>query len=127
MRFAHFSDCHLGSWNNHPELRELSVKTFEASIDSCISENVDFILISGDLFDTSLPPVDILRRAVIKFRHCRESGIEIYVIPGSHDFSPTGKTFINVLEEAGTSSRNRKIRFLINPFYVDRPPVTTLY
>ncbi|MBI2076406.1 MAG: exonuclease SbcCD subunit D [Candidatus Aenigmarchaeota archaeon] len=119
MRFAHFSDCHLGSWNNHPELRELSMKTFEASIDSCISENVDFILISGDLFDTSLPPIDILRRAVTKFRHCKEAGISVYAIPGSHDFSPTGKTFLNVLEEAGLlknvarySEDNGKIKLL---------------
>lgn len=101
MRFAHFSDCHLGSWNNHPELRELSTRTFETSIDRCISEGVDFILIAGDLFDTALPPLDILRRAVIKFRHCRDAGIPVYAIPGSHDFSPTGKTFLAVLEDAG--------------------------
>lgn len=101
MLFAHFSDCHLGSWNNHPELRELSVKTFEASIDECIAGNVDFILVAGDLFDTSLPSVDILRRAVVKFRQCRELDIPVYAIPGSHDFSPTGKTFLSVLEDAG--------------------------
>ena len=101
MRFAHFSDCHLGSWNNHPELRELATRTFEASIDKCISEDVDFILVSGDLFDTSLPPLDILRRAVVMFRKCREAGIPVYAIPGSHDFSPTGKTFLSVLEDAG--------------------------
>lgn len=101
MRFAHFSDCHLGSWNSHPELRELATRTFETSIDKCIVEGIDFILISGDLFDTSLPSLDILRRAVVKFRQCRDAGIAVYAIPGSHDFSPTGKTFLGVLEDAG--------------------------
>lgn len=101
MRFAHMADCHLGAWNNHPELRELPIKTFETALDLCINDEVDFILIAGDLFDTSFPPIDILRRAVSKIRQCRDHGIAVYAIPGSHDFSPTGKTFLNVLDDAG--------------------------
>ncbi len=101
MRFAHFSDCHLGSWNNHPELRELSIRTFEVAIDKCVSDGVDFILIAGDLFDTSMPSMDVLRRAVTKFRQCKEAGVPVYAIAGSHDFSPTGKTFLSVMEDAG--------------------------
>ncbi len=101
MRFAHFSDCHLGSWSSHPELRELSTRTFETAINKCMSDGVDFILIAGDLFDTSLPSMDILRRAVTKFRQCKEAGIPVYAIAGSHDFSPTGKTFLSVMEDAG--------------------------
>ena len=34
-------------------------------------------------------------------RKVHEAGIAVYAIPGSHDFSPTGRTFINVLEDAG--------------------------
>ncbi len=77
------------------------MKTFEAAIDKCISGGVDFILIAGDLFDTSLPSMDVLRRAVTKFRHCKEAGIPVYAIAGSHDFSPTGKTFLSVMNDAG--------------------------
>ena len=66
-----------------------------------MEEGVDFILISGDLLDTSLPSIDILKSAVAKIRECRDNGIPIYAIPGSHDFSPTGKTFLSVLESAG--------------------------
>ena len=68
MRFAHMSDVHLGVWSNHPELKELSVQAFEQAIDRCIAEQLDFIVIAGDLFDTSLPPIDILKRAAAKFR-----------------------------------------------------------
>ncbi|NIQ06662.1 MAG: exonuclease SbcCD subunit D, partial [Candidatus Korarchaeota archaeon] len=74
---------------------------FERALDICKEEAVDFVLISGDLFDTSRPPIDILKRAVANFRDLREHGISLYVIQGSHDFSPTGKTFLHVLEEAG--------------------------
>ncbi|MBS3053142.1 MAG: exonuclease SbcCD subunit D [Candidatus Aenigmarchaeota archaeon] len=101
MRFAHMSDVHLGVWSNHPELKELSVQAFEQAIDRCIAEQLDFIVIAGDLFDTSLPPIDILKRAAAKFRQCKEAGLRIYAVPGSHDFSPTGKTMLGVLEESG--------------------------
>lgn len=101
MKFAHMSDVHLGSWGSNPEMKEFSIRAFETAIDRCYSEGVGFILIAGDFFDTSLPSIDILRRAVSKIRECRERGIRVYAVPGSHDFSPTGRTFLNVLEDAG--------------------------
>ncbi|MFH0832803.1 MAG: DNA repair exonuclease [Candidatus Aenigmatarchaeota archaeon] len=101
MRFAHLSDCHLGAWSSHPDLKELPAQAFEKAIDRCIAERVDFILISGDLFDNALPGIDVLRRAVIKLKQCKDNGIAIYTVAGSHDFSPTGKTFLSVLEDAG--------------------------
>lgn len=99
MKFAHISDCHLGVWRNDT-LKEINFEAFERAQEICKEEHVDFILITGDLFDTSRPPIDILTRAVKNFRKLKEHGISIYVIQGSHDFSPTGKTFLKVLEEA---------------------------
>ncbi|MCX6815778.1 MAG: exonuclease SbcCD subunit D [Candidatus Aenigmarchaeota archaeon] len=101
MKFAHLADCHLGSWSNHPDMRDYPVLAFENAINMCIAEKVDFIIIAGDLFDTSLPPIDVMRHTATKLRECRENNIAIYVIPGSHDYSPSGKTIISVFEEAG--------------------------
>ena len=101
MKFAHLPDCHLGSWSGHPDMREYSLLAFERAIDLCIKDGVDFILQCGDFFDTSLPSIDVLRRAVTALRKCREAGIPFYMIVGSHDFSPTGKTMVSVLEDAG--------------------------
>ncbi|MBI5061756.1 MAG: DNA repair exonuclease [Candidatus Aenigmarchaeota archaeon] len=101
MKFAHMADVHLGSWNAHPDLRELPVAAFRKAIDICMHENVDFILVAGDLFDTSLPSMDILKDAVAVLKRCADAGIRVYVVPGSHDFSPSGKTMIAVLDEAG--------------------------
>jgi DNA repair exonuclease SbcCD nuclease subunit len=95
------SDCHLGAWSNHPELAEMPTKAFERVIDTCISEAIDFIIIAGDLFDSSLPAIDVLRNCTKKLRECSNAGIPVYITPGSHDFSPTGKTMISVLESAG--------------------------
>ena len=107
MKFAHMSDCHLGGWRE-PLLRETCVQCFDKAIDICIDEKVDFILISGDLFDTSRPAIDIMERAVSKIKEAKDTGIKVYVIEGSHDFSPTGKTMLRVLEKTGLFIRGSK-------------------
>ena len=85
FKFAHFSDCHLGSWSSHPEMKEAAIRAFETAIDECIARRVDFIIIAGDLLDTSLPGIDVLKRAVSKFRDCQEGGVPVYLVAGSHD------------------------------------------
>ncbi len=100
MKFAHFSDVHIGSWRD-PRLAEVSTKAFLQSLEECQQENVDFVLISGDLFNVSLPAVDRMKEVAAVFKQLRDKNIGIYVIAGSHDFSPTGKTMLDVLENAG--------------------------
>ncbi|MEA3430802.1 MAG: DNA repair exonuclease [Nanoarchaeota archaeon] len=99
MKFAHLADCHIGSWRD-PRLRDASTKAFLKAMDLCVDKNVDFVLISGDLFNTSLPSIDRLKEVVIKLRDLKDKDMPVYVIPGSHDFSPSGKTMLDVLEEA---------------------------
>ncbi|MCX8158733.1 MAG: DNA repair exonuclease [Candidatus Pacearchaeota archaeon] len=100
MKFAHLGDCHLGSWRQ-PELKELNLKSFQYAIDKCIREKVDFILISGDLFDSAYPPIDILKDTFHEFKKLKEANIPVFLIAGSHDYSVSGKTFLDVLEKAG--------------------------
>ncbi len=100
MKFAHLADCHIGSWRD-PKLRGANTEAFIKTIDSCIEQNVDFILIAGDLFNTPLPALDNLKTTVNRLKQLKDLGIGVYVTAGSHDFSPSGKTIIDVLEEAG--------------------------
>jgi len=100
MKFAHLADCHIGSWRD-PKLKDISTIAFQQATDKCIEENVDFILISGDLFNTSLPRIDNLKTVVGIFKKLNDKNIPVYIIPGSHDFSPSGKTMLDVLEQAG--------------------------
>jgi len=93
------ADIHLGSWKE-PKIRELSSRAFVAAVDRCMAEKVDFVLISGDLFNTSLPPIDSLKLAVSELKRLKLAGVRVYTIAGSHDFSPSGKTMLEVLEEA---------------------------
>ncbi|MEW5896334.1 MAG: exonuclease SbcCD subunit D [Nanoarchaeota archaeon] len=98
--YAHLADLHLGSWRE-PKMRELSIKAFLLAVDQCIKKEVDFILFAGDLFNTSLPSLDTLKIVTKKLKELKDSNIPLYAIAGSHDFSPSGKTMIDVLENAG--------------------------
>ena len=93
------ADCHVGSWRDE-RLRQLSLEAFVKAIDKCISENVDFVLISGDLFNTSMPGIEYQKKVVEKLNELKQKDIPVYIIAGSHDFSPSGKTMIEVYEKA---------------------------
>ncbi len=82
-------------------MRELPIRAFEESVSLIIKERADFLLIAGDLYNTPVPPLDMVKRSVTQFQRLKKAGIPVYVIAGSHDYSPSGKTMLDVLEEAG--------------------------
>ncbi len=100
MRFAHISDVHLGGWKQQP-LQDLNFQSFKKAISKCIESKLDFILIAGDLFDSAYPPIEILKETFAEFRKLKEARIPCFIIAGSHDYSVSGKTFLDVLEKAG--------------------------
>jgi DNA repair protein SbcD/Mre11 len=100
MKFAHFADCHLGGWRQ-PELNSLNHQSFQEIISTCIREKVDFALIAGDLFDSAYPSIDTLKEAFTEFRKLKKANIPVFIIAGSHDYSISGKTFLDVLERSG--------------------------
>ncbi|MBI5149019.1 DNA repair exonuclease [Candidatus Pacearchaeota archaeon] len=100
MRFCHLADCHLGGWRE-PKLQQLNLEAFIYAINRCIEQKLEFVLIAGDLFDTAMPSIDILKEAVAEFRKLKEAKIPCYIVQGSHDYSLSGKSFIDVLEKAG--------------------------
>jgi DNA repair protein SbcD/Mre11 len=100
VKFAHLADCHLGGWRQE-ELQNLNFRTFQAIVTRSIQERVDFMLISGDLFDSAYPAIEILKETFSEFKKLHDAKIPVYLIAGSHDFSASGKTFLDVLEKAG--------------------------
>ncbi len=100
ITFAHFSDCHIGGWRED-KLRALSIHSFLVAVDRCLEENVDFVVIAGDLFNTSVPSIDAMKVVTMGMKKLCDAGVRVYVIPGSHDYSPSGKTMLEVLEKSG--------------------------
>lgn len=119
MKFAHIADCHLGSWRQ-PELQALNLDSFKKAIDLCIKNQVDFVVIAGDLFDSAYPPIEILEEAFFQLKRLKDSNIECFYIAGSHDYSASGKTFLSVLERAGFcknlyNPEQREEKIILNP------------
>ncbi|MBI4360150.1 DNA repair exonuclease [Candidatus Micrarchaeota archaeon] len=100
-RFAHLADIHLGAFRD-ARLRELNLRAFEAALDLASEENVDFAIIAGDLFHINIPDLAVVERAV---RKMRQFGKPIYAVYGSHDFSPTQTSIIDILHEAGVLTK----------------------
>jgi exonuclease SbcD len=100
IKFAHLADCHLGAWRNE-NLNQIGYEAFERAIDIIIKENVDFVIISGDLYDVSNPKVEVIDLSVRELKRLKDKEIPTYGIMGSHDFSPSNKSMIRPLITAG--------------------------
>ena len=99
-RFAHISDCHLG-FQKHEKLQKIEQEVFEDALNLCLEKKVNFVLISGDLFHNSLPDMRVTRYAFRKFREMYEKKIPVYVVYGSHDYSPVSHSVIDLLTDIG--------------------------
>jgi DNA repair protein SbcD/Mre11 len=100
MKFSHIADCHIGGWREE-KLNNLTIQSFEEAIKISINKQVDFILICGDLFNTALPSIDFLKRTIQALKKAKDNLIPIYFIAGSHDFSASKKTMLEIIEHAG--------------------------
>ncbi len=98
--FAHLSDIHIGAFRQ-PALQNLVLKAFDDALDICVKRGVDFVIVSGDLFDSNIPDMGLVNSAVRKIREVKDKGIQFYVVYGSHDFSPTQTSIVDILESAG--------------------------
>lgn len=99
MKFIHVADCHIGAWRD-PKMKQLTHDAWLAFVECAIAEKPDFIILAGDFFNTAIPGIDSLKVAVSGLQKIKDANIPIYAIAGSHDYSPSGKTMLDVLEEA---------------------------
>jgi len=114
MKFIHFSDTHLGKSEAKLEQREEDFcKVFEEVIDKCISEKVDFVVHSGDIFDRARPPIKVIIFLVKQLSRLKELNIPFYIVPGSHDIGSDG-TLVSVLDEVGLLINLASKRYIKN-------------
>jgi len=98
-RFAHLADLHLGGWRDN-YLTNLNFITFQKAIQNLIKQKLDFVLFAGDIFNNPMPPLDLVDNVIKECMKLKQASIPLYVIGGSHDYSATGKSFIQLLESA---------------------------
>ena len=119
MKFAHVADVHLGGWKQQP-MQDLNFQSFKKLVDICINAKLDFILFAGDLFDSPYPGIEILKETFAEFKRIKDAKIPCFIIAGSHDYSVSGKTFLDVLEKAGfcknvTNFEEKENSIILNP------------
>ena len=86
MKFAHLADTHLGYRQFGLIERENDFyEVFEKIIDKIIEEEVDFVIHSGDLFETARPTPKALLNFQKGLLKLRGAGIPMYAIAGNHD------------------------------------------
>lgn len=94
MRFIHAADLHVGSpLRNLPQyegapLQRVRAATQQALVqlaDLCLREEVDFLLIAGDLFDNDWQDFGTPLFVTREFHRLAQRGIPVFVILGNHD------------------------------------------
>jgi len=94
------ADLHIGGWRDE-KLSALSIEGLKEAVSAALLKGVDFVIIAGDLYNTALPGIDYIKQSVEQLKRLNDAQIPCYIIAGSHDYSPSGKTMLEVLEQAG--------------------------
>jgi len=94
FKFLHTADIHLDSplkglesYEDAPveEIRGASRRAFDNLIDFAIEEEVDFILIAGDLYDGDWKDYNTGLFFVNRMGRLQRAGIRVFIISGNHD------------------------------------------
>jgi exonuclease SbcD len=85
MRLLHTSDWHLGRSLHRASLRSAQEAFVDHLVDVVVSEQVDVVLVSGDVYDRAVPPLDAVELCSSAFSRLRAAGARVVVISGNHD------------------------------------------
>lgn len=108
MKLLHTADWHIGRTLNGFRLYEEQVHAYEQIVALAKKEQVDGIVIAGDLYDRSIPPLEAveLLNQMIERLVCEEQ-FPVYAISGNHDSAKRlsfGQTFYSMADfHLGTS------------------------
>lgn len=85
MRFLHTSDWHLGRSLHKADLREAQASFLDHLVETARAERVDAVLVTGDVYDRAVPPVDAVALCEQALVRLRDAGARVIVISGNHD------------------------------------------
>ena len=113
MKIAITADVHLTSYDRHPE----RYHALENILDQLVEQNIDKLIIAGDLFDTSCNNPGELEKLAGQEKY---SHLAIYIIPGNHDPALSAGSFtlqnIKYLTEPKAIAFSEDVSFLFLPY-----------
>jgi DNA repair exonuclease SbcCD nuclease subunit len=94
FRFVHSADVHLDSPLRSLALRDPALgalignatrQAFVRIIDLCLEEQVDALVLAGDLYDGDQTSMKTARFFAAQLRRLDEAGIRVFIVRGNHD------------------------------------------
>ena len=94
FKFIHAADIHLDSalrgllrYEGAPvdEIRNATRRAFDNLIELAMNEEVDFVLLAGDLYDGDWKDYNTGLYFIERMGRLREAGIRIFIVAGNHD------------------------------------------
>ncbi|MGI8537394.1 MAG: exonuclease SbcCD subunit D [Mycobacteriales bacterium] len=107
MRLLHTSDWHLGRSLHRCDLRAAQAGYLDHLVEVVRAERVDAVLVSGDVYDRAVPPVDAVELCESALVRLREAGARVVLISGNHDSARRLGFGSRLVEAAGVHLRTR--------------------
>ncbi|HUS62417.1 MAG TPA: exonuclease subunit SbcD, partial [Acidimicrobiales bacterium] len=85
MRLLHTSDWHLGRPLHGFSLLDHQAVVLEALVDAVRTESIDAVVVAGDVYDRSVPPLEAVALFSDTLARLRAAGATVVVISGNHD------------------------------------------
>ncbi|GAB3145167.1 exonuclease SbcCD subunit D [Microbispora hainanensis] len=85
MRVLHSSDWHLGRSFHRESLLGAQAAFVDHLVETVRAEQVDVVVVSGDVYDRALPPVDAVALCNEALARLKALGVHTVLISGNHD------------------------------------------
>lgn len=85
MRFLHTADLHIGKRVNEFSMLEDQEYILRRILEIADREQVDGVLIAGDVYDKQIPPAEAVRLFDWFLTKLNSRGLPVFVISGNHD------------------------------------------
>lgn len=109
MRFLHTSDWHVGKQLRNRKRDDEYAAALADLLGIAKSEEVDCLLVAGDVFDSAVPPPEAERIVFHFFGELAGAGIPAVVIAGNHDHPRRWNAYAPVLRHLGIHVRGEPV------------------
>jgi exonuclease SbcD len=101
MKFLHTADWHIGKTLKGRDRLDEQRAVLAEIADIAEANEVDAVLVAGDVYDLSAPSAPAQRLVVEALLRMRRAGAEVIVIAGNHDHGPTFEAYRPLMGVAG--------------------------
>jgi DNA repair protein SbcD/Mre11 len=105
MRILHTSDWHLGRAFHRVGLLDAQAVFVDHLVSTAVAEGVDVVVVSGDIYDRALPPVDAVELANDALRRFLDADVRVVMTSGNHDSAPRLGFASALIDAAGVHLR----------------------